>query len=196
MPSFHSISTWKSPRAREAANLASVPGLRQRGQQFEHRLAVGRGFLALEQHFCHGRATAEIAVDLERRMETKQVRRSPANEHGEERVGTVAVVQPGPEIGLPRHAPAGRGVAASFQRQAGATVEFGRAGVDFAPRAQAPKMGDMAVMNVRLLKILLPFQDAAILGYTGWREFGSGGVEALGEFIVNPQNPCGGGRVL
>ena len=127
-----------------------MPSFRQRGQEFEHRLAVGGRFLALQQHFGDCRAAAEVAVDLEWRMQTKQVRRAAADEHGQKSFRAVTVVQASPEIGFPSHAPAGGGIAAPFQRQAGAAVKIGRAGVDLTAGAQAPQMRAVAVMDVRL----------------------------------------------
>ena len=195
-PSFHATSTSKPPRARRPRTVPVCQAFGSAGSSSSTKLAVGRGFLALQQHFGHRRAAAEIAVDLERRMETEQVRRAAANQHGEELFGAVAVMQAGPEIGLPGHAPAGGGIAAPFQRKSGASVEFGRAGVDFTAGAQAPQMRAVAVMDFGLLKILLPFHDASLGVHAGGREPGAGGVEAPGELLVDPQDARGGRGVL
>jgi hypothetical protein len=46
--------------------------------------------VALDEHFGDGRRAAEVAVDLEWRVQAEQVRRSASDEHGEKFCGAVA----------------------------------------------------------------------------------------------------------
>ena len=57
-------------------------------------------------------------------------------------------------------------------------------------------MRAVAVMDLRLFEILLPFQDAAVGVDAGRGQPGPRGVQALGELLVDPQDAGGGGRVL
>ena len=70
---------------------------------------------------------AEVAVDLERRMRVEEVgQRAVLEQVRQQVVGVVAVVEAGPEVDLPGHAPAGAAVAAAFERLACGGGQFGR----------------------------------------------------------------------
>ena len=72
----------------------------------------------------------------------------------------------------------------------------GRAGVDLTAGAQAPQMRAVAVMDFRLLEILLPFHDPAVGVDAGRGQTLTRRVQALGELLVDPQDAGRRGRVL
>ena len=104
---------------------AVTPGIWQRRQQEEEAVVT------LKEHLGNACRTAEVAVDLERRMGVEEVRISAApllhgtedeKSVGGERqlvlnefVSVVAVEQTCPRTDLPTHAPAGRDIAASLE---------------------------------------------------------------------------------
>ena len=109
--------------------------------------------MALQQHLGDACGTAEVAVDLEGGMGAEQIRVHPAaavsgtlvpaQTEGllDQAVGTVAVVQPGPEVDLPVERPAGAAVAAVAEGHAAGIGELcgGQRG-DLVAGVQGPQM--------------------------------------------------------
>lgn len=75
--------------------------------------------MALQEHFGHTCGTAEITVDLERRMHIPEVVRCTVLQQvSVEHIAVIAVVQTRPLVEFPTHAPAGSTVTAVFEYHA------------------------------------------------------------------------------
>ena len=163
------------------------PGLGQRGQNFD---LAG---VALQQHFGDARRAAEIAVDLERRMgvEHVRIRARRIEQHGENLVGVLGVLQTGPEVQPPADAPAGGVVAANLQRLSHRGGQFGRAAQrDLVAGKKSVKMRHVAVMNVRGLHVPVfqPFLELACFADLIRREPCASGGELFAEIFVHAEN--------
>src|SRR6478609_7951708 len=126
--------------------------------------------MALDEHLRHGRRTAEVAVDLEWRALVEEVGITLADEVFEQDFRVVAIVQARPEVGFPRHAPAGGAVAAALDAFARTGEKLRRGGRDFGTGIQRPEVRDVPVLRFGFREVLLPFQDASVRANTRGRE--------------------------
>ena len=131
-PSFQSRSMEAPPRT-HSTEVAGSPAIRQGGKQMDKAL------MTLQQHFADSRRATVVAINLERRMRTEQIRESAATMTSrrsidsrmqqtlEEFPSTVSVTQTSPEVYLPSTAPTGTLISTTVQ---GHPAGFGKLGVD------------------------------------------------------------------
>src|SRR5436309_6911300 len=109
------------------------PSFWESGKQFQFKYGMVFGFtlalVRLQQHFTDARGSAEIAINLKRRMSVEHVRIRPLRrkQHLQDQIGMLCIVQARPEIEPPAEAPTGSSVPANLQRLAHGSSEFGRA---------------------------------------------------------------------
>src|SRR5688572_29277086 len=151
------------------------PTGRPRGWQ--RRKQVDLSGVALEEHLGDPRRRAEVAVDLKRRVRVEQVGvdtaaagvvrgRAPRRleQVGEDYERVVAVAHARPEVGLPRHRPAGRLVAADLHRAARRGVELRRPlARDLAAGMDAEQMREVPVLRILFLEVFGPLLELAAL---------------------------------
>ncbi len=138
--------------------------------------------MALQQHFADSRRATVVAINLERRMRTEQIRESTATMTSrrsidsrmqqtlEEFPGTVSVAQTSPEVYLPSTTPTGTPVSTTVQ---GHPAGFGKLGGsvrrNLVSRMQTVEMGNMAVVHIHFLIIFQPFLQVSVLtDLHGW----------------------------
>src|SRR5690606_18348949 len=115
--------------------------------------------LALQQHLGDSGGCSKISINLKGWMIV------PENGQGtrgelitEQLVRAITIEQARPQINLPGLRPAGAAIAARIQRSTRARQQFFIFFViDLTPRVQRKQMGHMAMIIVRIIKILLPF---------------------------------------
>src|SRR5688572_19922938 len=127
----------------------------------------------LHQHFCDTGGAAKIAVDLEGGMSIKKIIISTAatfiSTCGcklilDEFVCMIAIQHFCPPIYLPSHTPACRYIAALHECILCGTVQFwGTVRRDLIRREQSIEMGYMTMMIVRIVNIIQPFLQLAVL---------------------------------
>lgn len=97
----------------QAAYGAFTPGIGQGGKQ------VDESGMALQQHLRHTGRAAKVAVNLEGWVRVPEViYRAVLQQVAVEHVGMVAIVQTGPLVELPAHAPARSAIAAMLEHDA------------------------------------------------------------------------------
>ena len=132
--------------------------------------------MTLQQHFADSRRTTVVAINLERRMRTEQIRESAATMTSrrsidsrmqqtlEEFPSTVSVTQTSPEVYLPSTAPTSTLVSTTVQ---GHPAGFGKLGGKLrrnqVSRMQAVEMGNVAVVYIHFLIIFQPFLQVSFL---------------------------------
>ena len=140
-------------------DVAVGPSRGEGGEQLQ------RSGVALEKEFGHAGCSSEVAVDLERGMYVPEIVGCAFFEQVlEQGVGMVAVVQACPVVEFPAHAPSGCLVAALAQS---GLAGFGKfrivEGVDGRSGMEAEEMVGMAMVVVRVVDILIPFLQLAVL---------------------------------
>ena len=84
----------------------------------------------------------------------------------------VSVLQPGPLVEFPAHAPAGGAVTAMFEYNFGCLCKFGSShGRDSMSRMQSEQVVDVAVCVFRVVYIGRPFQQLTVASYAVRNEF-------------------------
>src|ERR1700761_7605566 len=118
--------------------------------RWQSRQQFYRSILALYQHFGDTRSTAEITVDLERRMCIEQIRIGatatliPAYRCQlipDQFIGMIAILETSPQVDLPTHGPASADVSTIDKRGAGSRKKFwGSKGRDLVAWKYAPEV--------------------------------------------------------
>ena len=154
------MSTSKPPRARSPWNRPS-------GQAFGSAGSSAICRVALQQHLGDP-PSAEVAVDLERRVRVEQVRQASTCAAAPSRSrAPFAVFQARPEVDDPRAAPAGVSAAvrqAPLERLPGGRGQFRRAARRNLPPGCSAKSCDMwRCPGSGLLEVLRPFLNLSVL---------------------------------
>ena len=120
--------------------------------------------VALQEHFCNARCSAEVAVNLEWGMGVPQVVAcAVAEEVPEKEVRMVSVVEACPLVEFPSHGPSCSPVAPVFEHHArGLGKVGGGEGRDAASGMQAEEVVHMAVMVVGVVDVAAPFLELAV----------------------------------
>ena len=132
--------------------------------------------MTLQQHFADSRRATVVAINLERRMRTEQIRESAATMTSRRSIdsrmqqtlekfpSTVSVTQTSPEVYLPSTAPTGTLISTTVQ---GHPAGFGKLGGGLrrnqVSRMQAVEMGNVAVVHIHFLIIFQPFLQVSFL---------------------------------
>ncbi len=147
-----------SATAAQSAHAPGGPGGRQRRQHVQFAV------VALQQHLRDARGGAEVAVDLEGRVQVEHVGREPVRPHQvpDQLVGPGAVLQPRPEVDLPRERPTRPVVTAQLQRPPRGLVQLGCPALgDLVARMQTVQVGDVPVSPLGLHPVGQPLLDVA-----------------------------------
>ena len=131
--------------------------------------------MALEEHFSNGRASPEVAVDLEGRVGAEEVWKGG---FGEEKLevpeGFSSIIQTGLEHGDPCPAPSGMGTPVGETVQDGLLGRFHEFGLmvpaKLEARMHAVEMGNVTMPGIGFLVGLRPFEYPAIFPNTGLQE--------------------------
>ena len=155
--------------------------------------------MALEQQLRDARCSAEVSVDLERRVQVKEIR-SRAVLHQVLKqlvIRMVAVLESCPHVKFLSHGPARCSIAAQFQRCLGSFQQFRRLCCDQISRMERHELGIMAVGVVADLCVcpfipvvrafLLPFLDLSALADIDRIESLHRILKLLCELIADPQ---------
>ena len=167
------------------------------GQSWKHlHLAI----MALEEHLGDTSGAAKVAINLERRMGTKQIGISSRShitsgitsglkQLFQEQIGMVAIAQTSPETNLPCARPTRAFITTTFQ---GLTAGFHQLGSfvfgDAVTRIKAEKMRNMTMLRLHFRVILKPFHQVAFFTYLHRRKTQLGGLQRIGKSMVKVKN--------
>jgi len=126
--------------------------------------AVGM-VVALQQHFGHPRASAKVSINLEGRMHIEEVGVGSIFEQVlDHQMGMVTIMHACPKINLPAHRPTGGAVTALGEGGAAGLCQFrGMCRADLASGMQAEEVVEVPMLVFRVVDILVPFLELAVL---------------------------------
>src|SRR5690606_20620086 len=115
--------------------------------------------MALNEHLCDSGCRPEITVDLERRMVVEQVRQCLfTQQHAQQLIRMVTIVQSVPHIDFPSQTPAGSVISPGNQRFPCCLSEFWRSAYrDLVARMECKQMGRMTVVWIHFFIVFHPF---------------------------------------
>ena len=182
----------------DAADRTIFPVIRQGGEEFDgsERGTLTHSIFTLHQHLDDTGATAEVTIDLERRVGVEQVGvgaaattrirttiavgTDVAEQFAIDMIGVLCIVQSGIEVDAPASAPAGGLVAFQFKGARGSTVD-GLLGVcaivKVMARVDAEEVTLMTMVRILVFPVIEPLLEVAFLADFVGVKAGEGGVE-------------------